>query len=82
MPAARIRPAASTATQSQRDSTSSITWEEKTTVAPEAVYRSSTVRMVCAETGSTPSNGSSRKSTSGLCSSAEASPIFLRMPVE
>ncbi len=37
VPCARMRPAAMTATQSQRDSTSSITWEEKTTVAPEAV---------------------------------------------
>lgn len=36
-PWARMRPAAITATQSHSDSTSSITWEEKTTVAPEAV---------------------------------------------
>ncbi len=77
-----MRPAAITATQSHSDSTSSITWEEKTTVAPDEVYRSSTPRMVCADTGSTPSNGSSRKSTSGLCSRAAARPIFLRMPVE
>ncbi|CAM5690965.1 hypothetical protein STENM223S_02914 [Streptomyces tendae] len=36
-PWARIRPAAITATQSHSDSTSSMTWEENTTVAPEAV---------------------------------------------
>ena len=77
-----MRPAAMTATQSHRDSTSSITCEEKTTVAPEPVYRSSTPRMVCAETGSTPSKGSSRNSTSGLWSRAVASPIFFRIPVE
>ncbi len=71
-----------TATQSHSDSTSSMTWEEKTTVAPDEVYRSSTPRMVCADTGSTPSNGSSRNSTSGLCSRAAARPIFFRMPVE
>ncbi len=71
-----------TATQSQSDSTSSMTWLEKTTVAPDAVYRSRTPRMVCAETGSTPSKGSSRKRTSGLCRSAAARPIFFRMPVE
>jgi hypothetical protein len=39
-------------------------------------------RIVSAETGSTASNGSSSTSSRGPCSSAVASPIFLRMPVE
>ena len=57
-----------------------MTWLENTTVAPPAVYRSSTALIVLAETGSMASNGSSRNSTRGLCSKAAASAIFLRIP--
>ena len=52
------------------------------TEPPPATNRCKIVRMVAADTGSTASNGSSRTSSLGLCSSAVASVIFLRMPVE
>ena len=71
-----------TATWSQSCSTSAMTWLESTMEPPSATNPRRIVLMVAAETGSTASNGSSSTSSRGACSSAVASPIFLRMPVE
>src|SRR5262249_21369991 len=66
VPVTTIRPALMTETWSQICSTSSITWLENSTVDPEAANRASSLRITSAETGSTPSRGSSRNSTCGL----------------
>ncbi len=79
-PDATIAPRCMIATSEQSRSTSSITWLDRTTVPPLAVYCSKTDRIVRADTGSTPSKGSSRKSTRGECSSAAARVTFLRIP--
>ena len=79
---ATIRPLSMMDTWSQTCSTSSMTWLENSTVEPEAVNRVSSRRITSAETGSTPSSGSSRNSTEGLWIRAQPSMVFLRMPVE
>ncbi len=81
-PLATIRPLSMIDTWSQTCSTSSMTWLENSTVEPEAASRASRRRMTSADTGSTPSSGSSRNSTGGLWISAQPSAAFLRMPVE
>ena len=50
VPSATIRPAAITPTCVHSSSTSAITWLEKMTVPPPAVYRVSTVRITLADT--------------------------------
>ena len=82
VPVATIWPLSMTETWSQTCSTSSMTWLENKTVDPEAVKRVSRRRMTSAETGSTPSSGSSRNSTAGLPISAQPRAAFLRIPVE
>ena len=59
-----------------------MTWLENSTVEPEPASRVSSRRITSAETGSTPSSGSSRNSTGGLWIRAQPSAVFLRMPVE
>ena len=68
------------ATASHSRSTTSSTCVENTTVPPPSQKRRNTSWMVCADTGSTDSNGSSRNSTRGACRIAAASATFLRMP--
>ena len=82
VPVATIRPLSMMETWSQTCSTSSITWLENSTVEPEATMRFRSRRITSAETGSTPSRGSSRNSTGGLWIRAQPSAAFLRMPVE
>src|SRR5581483_7672423 len=56
--------------------------EVRKTVIPRPAMTASRSRMVFDVTGSTPSNGSSKNRTRGLCSSASASDVFLRIPCE
>ena len=59
-----------------------MTWLESSTEPPPATKRVRIRLTVAAETGSTASNGSSRTSSRGPCSSAVARPIFFRIPEE
>src|SRR5690606_16317129 len=63
-------------------STRCISWEEKMIVVPWAAASRSRFRMMRADTASTPSNGSSRKSTGGRWMIAAPRAIFFRMPRE
>jgi hypothetical protein len=81
-PLATIRPLSMIDTWSQTCSTSSMTWLENSTVEPDAARRASSLRMTSADTGSTPSSGSSRNSTGGLWIRAQPSVAFFRIPVE
>ena len=59
-----------------------MTWLEMITDPPASTKRWRMARMVAADTGSMASNGSSSTSSLGVCSSAVARVIFLRMPAE
>ena len=82
VPVATIWPLSMMETWSQTCSTSSITWLENSTVEPARTHRVSSRRITSAETGSTPSSGSSRNSPDGLWIRAQPSAAFVRMPVE
>ena len=63
-------------------STISSTCEVRNTVAPRSTQRRSVSRSTRDATASTPSKGSSRKSSSGLGSNAAASASFFLIPCE
>src|SRR5580765_4562641 len=70
------------ANRSTRPSTISRMCEVRKTDAPRAASPSNKSLILRDEPGSIPSNGSSRKSTRGLCSSAIANAHYCRMPVD
>ena len=70
------------ATWVHRRCTVAMTWLEMMTVPPAAAKSVRMLWMVRAEMGSTASKGSSRTSTEGECTRAQARWTFLRMPAE
>ena len=82
MSIARIRPAKSTAMRSQMASASCMTWVEKSTAAPDSRVRRISSSSPWAATTSSPLVGSSRMSTGGRCTAAQAIRTRCRMPVE